>query len=229
MAVKEEALNQDLVIAPSEVMTDYELALVQSLSLAFPGAALRGCHFHFAQCLWRKVQKLGLAEDYREKDEIRDFIQRSAAISFVPPNFVRVAWTGVKADMPDDARVKEYVEYFDKTWMDGQFRLRMWNHYAQTGPRTNNHLEGWHNRLKRLSRKAHPNLYEVLELFQREEAASSVTITQLEAGGVRKAKRRKVVQREERIQALWTELEAGERNLDSYITAVRHCVVSFDF
>ena len=96
------------------------------------------------------MQKLGLAEDYREKDEIRDFIQRSAAISFVPPNFVRVAWTGVKADMPDDARVKEYVEYFDKTWMDRQFRLRMWNHYAQTGPRTNNHLEGWHNRLKKL-------------------------------------------------------------------------------
>ena len=69
MAVKEEALNQDLVIAPGEVMTDDELALVQSLSLAFPGAALRGCHFHFTQCLWRKVQKLGLAEDYREKDE----------------------------------------------------------------------------------------------------------------------------------------------------------------
>ena len=68
MAVKEEALNQDLIIAPSEVMTDYELALVQSLSLEFSGAALRGCHFHFAECLWRKVQKLGLAEDYRERN-----------------------------------------------------------------------------------------------------------------------------------------------------------------
>lgn len=68
------------------------------------------------------------------------------------------------------------------------------------------HIEGWHNRLKRISRKAHPNLYEVLELFQREEAASRVTVIQLEAGGARKAKRRKVVQREERIQALKDEL-----------------------
>ena len=37
---------------------------------------------------------------------------------------------------------------------------------------------GW-----RISQKAHPNLYEVLQLFQREEAASEVTILQLEAGG----------------------------------------------
>ena len=54
------------------------------------------------------------------------------------------------------------------------------------------HLE-WHNRKKRIARKAHPNLYEVLELFQREQAATEVIIQQLEAGGVRKAKRRKVV------------------------------------
>ena len=61
----------------------------------------------------------------------------------------------------------------------------------------NNHLEGWHNSMKRIARKAHPNLYEVLELFQKEQAATKVTIQQLEAGGVRKVKRRKVVQREE--------------------------------
>ena len=215
MAVKEEAMNHELVIAPSAIMTDYELALVQSLALAFPGAVLRGCHFHFAQCLWRKAQKLGLAEDYKEDADIRDFIQKSAAIAFVPVNFVRIAWMAVKQQMPDDARLKEFAEYFDKTWIDGQFRLPMWNHYVNNGPRTNNHIEGWHNRLKRISRKAHPNLYEVLELFQREEAASRVTIIQLEAGGVEKAKRRKVVLREERIQKLREELDSGDRNLDS--------------
>ena len=49
----------------------------------------------------------------------------------------------------------------------------------------------WHNRIKRISRKAHPILYEVLELFQREHAASEVTILQLEAGGAFRQKRRK--------------------------------------
>ena len=88
--------------------------------------------------------------------------------------------------MPDNSKVQSYADYFDETWMNGQFRPRMWNYYAHSGPRTNNHLEGWHNRMKRIARKAHPNLYEVLELFQREQAATEVTIQQLEAGGIRK-------------------------------------------
>ena len=79
--------------------------------------------------------------------------------------------------------------------------------------------------MKRIARKAHPNLYEVLELFQREQAATEVTIQQLEAGGIRTAKRRKVVQWEEKIKSLQHELTAGERTIDSYISAVRHCVV----
>ena len=81
--------------------------------------------------------------------------KKSAAIAFVPLNFVRVSWDGLKAEMPDDERVESFATYIDQTWMNGNFRPRMWNYYAHTGPRTNNHLEGWHNRMKRISRKAH--------------------------------------------------------------------------
>ena len=112
----------------------------------------------------KQVQSL---EEYKEDEFIRRFIHKSAAIAFVPPSFVRVSWNGLKADMPDNSKVQSYADYFDETWMNGQFRPRMWNYYAHSGPRTNNHLEGWHNRMKRIARKAHPNLYEVLELFQR--------------------------------------------------------------
>ena len=48
--------------------------------------------------------------------------------------------------------------------------------------------------------KAHPILYEVLELFQGEQAASKVTILQLEAGGAHRQKWRKVIQREQKIK-----------------------------
>ena len=34
------------------------------------------------------------------------------------------------------------------------------------GPQTNNHLEGWHNWLKRVARKAHPNFYELIEIIR---------------------------------------------------------------
>ena len=70
--------------------------------------------------------------------------------------------------------------------------------------------------MKWISRKAHPNLCEVLELFQREQAATEVIIEQLEAGGVRK--RKKVIQREDKIKSLAEELTNGDRDIDSYIT-----------
>ena len=44
--------------------------------------------------------------------------------------------------------------------------------------------------MKRIARKTHLNLYEVL---QREQAATEVNIQQLETGGACKAKRKKVV------------------------------------
>ena len=91
---------------------------------------------------------------------------------------------------------------FDKTWMNGQFRPH--NYVKLLCPQwtPNNHLEGWYNSIKRVARKAHPNLYEVLEVLQREQAATKVTIQQLEAGRVRKTKRRKVIQWEEKIKSL---------------------------
>ena len=69
------------------------------------------------------------------------------------------------------------------TWLDGHFAPRTWNYHQHEGPTTNNHLVGWHNHLKSAVRKAHPNLYEFVEIVQREQAATKVTIQQLEGGG----------------------------------------------
>ena len=57
--------------------------------------------------------------------DIRRFIQRSAAIAFVPLSFVRVSWNGLKAEMPDNEKLERYAAYFDETWFDGHFRTRM--------------------------------------------------------------------------------------------------------
>ena len=40
-----------------------------------------------------------------------------------------------------------------------------------SGIPTHNHLEGWHNRLKRAARKAYPNMFEFIKRLQIEQAA----------------------------------------------------------
>ena len=57
-------------------MSDFELPLVKSLELQFPSACIDGCYFHFTQCLWRKVQSLGLVEEYKEDGSISNLYKR---------------------------------------------------------------------------------------------------------------------------------------------------------
>ena len=131
---------------------------------------------------------VAISSDYKDDENIRAFIQKTIALSFVPISFVRNAWNAIKANMPQDARLQNYSNYFESTWLDGYFRPQMWNNFSNPGPLTNNHLEGWQNRMKRIAQKAHPNIYEMLELLQKEQATTEVTISQLEAGGIVRAR-----------------------------------------
>ena len=45
---------------PGHLMTDYELALMQSAGAAYPETRLVGCHFHHAQAVFKNVSTLGL-------------------------------------------------------------------------------------------------------------------------------------------------------------------------
>ena len=43
----------------------------------------------------------------------------------------------------------------------------------------NNHIEALHNKLKKVLRKAHMNVFELVEVFQREQGVMEVIISQL--------------------------------------------------
>ena len=54
--------------------------------------------------------------------------------------------------------------------------------FDSTSIRTNNHVEGWHSRLKKVVGKAHPNVFEIVESLKKEQAATEVSLAQLAAG-----------------------------------------------
>ena len=59
-------IYQGIELKPKTILSDFELSIIQAAQLTFPMAALRGCYFHFCQCLIRKVQCLGLQTNKRE-------------------------------------------------------------------------------------------------------------------------------------------------------------------
>ena len=93
------------------------------------------------------------------RDEFRCFINSVIALAFVPPTFVRVAWRGLMGEAPAFGNREDFFQYFQNTWLDGNFPIRMWNVYSLEGPRTNNNTEGWHSKLRKLAGKAHAPQY----------------------------------------------------------------------
>ena len=60
MPLKETAQNLGLQVEPRNVLTEFEVALQQSVTNCFPQAERKGCYFHYTQAIWRKVQTLEL-------------------------------------------------------------------------------------------------------------------------------------------------------------------------
>ena len=46
------------------------------------------------------------------------------------------------------------------------------NHFETVGPRTNNHVEGYNNKLKCFVGAAKPNIYKIVNIFKNEETNS---------------------------------------------------------
>ena len=111
------------------------------------------------------------------------------------------------------------------TWISGQYRFRQWNYFDFQGPRTNNNVEGWHSRLKKVVGKPHPNLYEIIDVFKREEASTKVKLQILQAGAQQAPRRRKMRQKEQRIQNLFSRLNQGTMSIDDYLEAMKHNTV----
>ena len=118
---------------------------------------------------------------------------------------------------------EDFFQYFQNTWLDGNFPICMRNIYSMEGPRTNNNTEGWHSKLRKLAGKAHPNIYEAVILFKSEQAATEVSIMQLAAGRL-STRRRKYRLHEKRLATIKEKYEAGDYTLSEFLKAHSHWV-----
>ena len=59
--------------APQRLVLDFESAMWQALRERpfFSVTQLQGCLFHFTQCIWRKIQDIGMRQDYIQDDGTR--------------------------------------------------------------------------------------------------------------------------------------------------------------
>ena len=116
----------------------------------FPMLTINECFFHYTQCIWRKIQKCGLQAYYKENDDITKLVRRATVLPLVPQNKVEDVWFNALQDTGDADKVPDtttYTDYVTRHWVETHIFL--WNHYLTDGPRTTNHLEDWHNKIRK--------------------------------------------------------------------------------
>ena len=89
-----------LVLNPQSVVLDYELAAHNAWRTVRPWVQLKGCMFHFGQCIWRKLQSLGLQQAYAEDLQFQAWARLILALPLLPTYEVEAFWMVIEQQAP---------------------------------------------------------------------------------------------------------------------------------
>ncbi|XP_055306982.1 uncharacterized protein LOC129571240 [Sitodiplosis mosellana] len=199
---------------PTDFMIDFEMGAINAIRANFPESEIHGCHFHFTQNIWRHIQLVGLQKAYNEDDDVALNLRHLIALAFVPEHSVEAAYEELietEFFKAGDPKIDELLDYFQATYIyafdrkGGKkaplFEIKLWNVYETVlsgFPRTNNHIEGWHNKVNRMW-GAHPNIFTFIDQLKKEQDMTEMAIAQVEGGKEPGARRTKYENEDQKL------------------------------
>ncbi|KAL8570351.1 hypothetical protein ACOMHN_035769 [Nucella lapillus] len=201
-AIVTKCQEEHLYPDPVTVSIDFEKAAIKAIHSVFgEHVRIRGCFYHLCQATWRKVQEVGLTNAYKDNDQVRAFVGKMDAQSFLPEDRVAEGMTHLRENVPNEPGVDQdllesLLDYFNQTYVPGRFRraqrddegpvrLRrippqfppsIWNVNTATladESRTNNFCEAWNNSFRQLVGHHHPGSQIRLRTLCQEFAAGT--------------------------------------------------------
>lgn len=202
--------------SPEEIILDFEPAFFKTFHKMFPQCRLKGCLFHFSDCVWRHVQEFGLQKLYSEDIAFMSSVKMLIALSFVPSEDVIYAYEILISSryfVQNEELFNNLLNYFENTWIGSKrrnndrkkplFDIDMWNNFndvINNLPRTNNAVEGWHNAFSGRVGKHHAEMNEFINCLKLEQNSTELTINHLKTGAdVAGPKRKKYKNYDERL------------------------------
>lgn len=107
---------------PDYIMSDFELAELQSLNEVFPRARLSGCLWHYTRAVVRNVRSFGLFELVRDSENARRIVRLCLAIPLAPPGRLQEALNSILIESRRLQLFNEFTEFFEyirRTWLIG--------------------------------------------------------------------------------------------------------------
>jgi len=186
---------------------DFEESMWRALASAMSHVERRGCAFHFVQAIWRHIQELGLQAPYQNDDGTHKLLRKLMALCLLPQQHIPAIFARLKRDATTDA-LKRLTDYIQRIWIDSNiWPPAAWSVY-RLSVRTNNDLEGWHNRLNSRGRSQMP-LYLLVALLHEEASMVPIQIRLVSENKLRRHQRLKYRNMQAKIFRYWDSYEDG--------------------
>ena len=153
---------------PTAVVMDFEMAFWLAVSEVFPSAERHGCFFHWCQCVFRKIQKLGLTTAYESNPDMRHFMRAVMSLPLLPADKAPEAFDLLNAINPYE-QLKPLLAYVRRAWFfNAMFTPESWSVFGRA-VRTMNDAEGRRRRLRGLfSWRARAPFYRMCGIIHKE-------------------------------------------------------------
>ena len=105
--------------APRTFQMGFARSVHNAVRTVLPTTRLRGCFFHYTQCIWRRTKKVGLVSEYSENHGVQKVVRRASALPMLPLDKVEDVWAETIVDSPQDDKVTLLMDYVPNTWIEG--------------------------------------------------------------------------------------------------------------
>jgi hypothetical protein len=207
-----------LTFNPTTLFADFEQAIHDGARSTWPTINVRGCRFHFAQSLWRKIQNLGLSTNYRDSDDASGkYLKTFFGLPFLSPADVLPFFTEyLLPSAPQNEKIDAWHEYLLRTYLqdDSLFPPDMWASFSSSLTRTTNACESMHAHLNSSFYTPHPNFDVFTTTLLRFQASTPLKIRSASTARLSSSPKELFVAQKMR------EYEAGSINVLQFVKAV---------
>jgi hypothetical protein len=165
----------------------------------YPNTKLTGCLFHFGQCVWRRLQSLGLSTAYSTDNIFRYAIRLFLNLAFVEPYNICTEYKKIEKwlILNEDIKKKlnEFQNYFQNTFLkflesnieisNSRYGPEFWSvaeNIKNFIPRTTCCVEAWNRSFNHAVFNAHPNIGRFVEEIQKCSESVRVLLLQTARG-----------------------------------------------
>ncbi|XP_055959012.1 uncharacterized protein LOC126830017 isoform X1 [Patella vulgata] len=208
-------------IALEGFVVDFEAGLWQALRRRFVDIRIQGCVFHWTQAVFRKIQEKGFQTAYNEKGDVFNYLRRLMALPFLPEEHVAGMFAHLKDRCPE--QLEPICTYIEDQWISSRlFPIEDWCVFMLP-VRTNNDVEGWHNRLNsRVNARGPVPFYLLICALFSEATKIPLDLTMMSEGSLRRHQRRRYRHVEGQLFNIWDSYNEKQMSTSRLLKKISH-------